>query len=214
MFCPAIKQVRSYARRKRYLRKSIYLPDFHTMKHRSLIRLFVLGLPLVGALAHAQAKPANNNGNRPSKPIRETHLDVRGEVIELQGRNALRLRTRGGRVVSVQTRQAFDSGIAVGDLVRARGSFDGSILHADNVNLLIDKGEGDQADLVPEQNLTIPGIVRAVRAGEIEVQNTKHGTYIVHTSRVRFTGRVGDRVVVQGVARDGFIEANRISRTR
>lgn len=181
------------------------------MKHRNLLRLFVLALPLVGALAPVQAKPATT---RPATHPRTTPLDVRGDVVELQGRNALRLRTRGGRVVSVQTRDAIGSGVGRGDFVRARGSFDGSILHANSVTFLTDKGQGAQGDLILGQGLTFTATVRSIRNDGIEVQGPKGRSFDVHTNRVRFTGRVGDHVLVRGIARNGFIEATRISKAR
>jgi translation initiation factor IF-1 len=70
--------------------------------------------------------------NLPGNQGRETRVELRGQVIAVEGRRALRVRDNDdGRILRVQTQGNLNSRISRGDLVVVRGTFDGSFLRAD-----------------------------------------------------------------------------------
>ena len=70
----------------------------------------------------------NNNG-------RDQRIDFRGEVIEVEGRSSLRVRADNGRVYTIRTNGDLNNRISRGDLIRVRGTFDGSFVRANDENV-------------------------------------------------------------------------------
>ena len=70
----------------------------------------------------------NNNG-------RDQRIDFRGEVIEVESRSSLRVRADNGRVYTIRTNGDLNNRISRGDLIRVRGTFDGSFIRANDENV-------------------------------------------------------------------------------
>ncbi|RYX85875.1 hypothetical protein EON83_03725 [bacterium] len=67
----------------------------------------------------------NNNG-------RNDRINLRGEVVEVEGRSSLRVRAENGRVYSVRTNGYLNSRISRGDRISVQGTFDGSFVRANS----------------------------------------------------------------------------------
>ena len=74
-------------------------------------------------------------------------------------------------------------------------------------------GYGAYGDNVLGRTVNFPATVSVVRRGEVEVRGDNGRTYIVRLNSNRINARIGDRVRVNGIARDGFIEATQLNRT-
>ncbi len=149
---------------------------------------------------------------------RETVIDFRGEVIEVEGPQSLRVRANNGRTYAVRTVGGMARNISRGDLVRVRGTFDGSFVRADNGAVIVLRENG-----LPTSNGFKNGqrvnfratITRIPRRGELEVR-AANGTTLLVREPAALVGysRVGDQVQVQGVVRGGSILATNIDRVR
>ena len=187
--------------------------------------------------------------NRAGNQNGVSNVELRGEVVEVESRRALRVRdSDDGRILRVQLQNNLNSRISRGDLVLVRGTFDGTILRADagQVQLLSDDnridgnygngnvygnngngyGYGNNGNVYGNGNnnygtnngvygrsVSFPATVRVVRRGEVEVRGDNGRTYIVRfTSNARTNLRVNDRVRVNGVTRNGYIEMAQLNR--
>lgn len=164
---------------------------------------------------------------------RETRVDFRGEVVEVESPQSFRVRATDGHVYAVRTIGTLGRRVSRGDVVRVQGRFDGSFVRAnnENVNLLRNDnvyngnygngnygngnyGNGNYGNGNQRVNFRAK-VTRILRQGELEVRGDNGQTYIVRepSALVGYT-RVGDHVQVQGVARVGFISATNIDRVR
>lgn len=100
---------------------------------------------LRGKTFYAQST-GRRNDNLPGNGNGAQRVELRGEVVQVDGRRALRVRDEDdGRIIRVQLQSNLNSRISRGDLVLVRGTFDGSLLRADNgqVQLLSDDNRID-----------------------------------------------------------------------
>ncbi len=148
---------------------------------------------------------------------RETVLDFRGQVVEVEGAQSLRVRATNKRTYAVRTVGAMNRLISRGDTVRVRGTFDGSFVRADNgaVILLVDSDSSNGGIRNGTRVNFRATVTRLLRRGQIEVRNAKGQILVVHAPAALIGYvRVGDQVRVQGVTRTGFVEASNIDRVR
>ena len=105
-----------------------------------------------------------------------------------------------------------------GDLVRVRGQFDGSFVRAKNEDVrVIRDGAYPYGNIFRDfgRRVGFPATIRRIEPGELEVRADNRQTYILRAAnRVLRELRVGDRVQIEGISRDGFVEATRVERAR
>jgi len=142
---------------------------------------------------------------------RETTVNFRGEVVEVEGPQSLRVRADNGRLYSVRTDGYLNTRISRGDLVQVRGRFDGSFVRADN----------DDVDLLRNDNTyngnggingrLITGVVDAVRSNR-SFDLRVNGQILRVQSDSYLNLRRGDLVDVRGVVRGGTLIAEQVIR--
>ena len=149
-----------------------------------------------------------------------TAIDFRGQVVEVEGPQALRVRATNGRTYAVRTIGGMNRSISRGDTVRVRGTFDGSFVRADNgaVTLLRDSNVPQVGNSIIKNGTRVnfrATITRLVSRGQVEVRNAKGQFFLVHgPATLTNLVRGGDQVQIQGVVRTGFIAATSIVRVR
>ncbi|BCM93705.1 hypothetical protein IAD21_05596 [Abditibacteriota bacterium] len=138
---------------------------------------------------------------------RETTVNFRGEVVEVEGPQGLRVRADNDRVYSVRTVGYLNNRISRGDRVQVQGRFDGSFVRADN----------DDVDLLRNDNTyngngrTLSGVVNDVRSNR-EFDLRVNGQLLRVQSDSYLNLRRGDLVDVRGVVRGGTLFAEQVTR--
>ena len=138
---------------------------------------------------------------------RETNITFRGEVVQVEGPQALRVRADDGRVYAVRTNDYLNNRISRGDFVQVKGRFDGSFVRADDKDV----------DLLRNDNTyngngrTYQGIVNDVR-GNRDFDLRVDGQLLRVQSDSYLNLRRGDLVDVRGTVRSGVLYAETVNR--
>lgn len=145
-------------------------------------------------------------------------VDFLGEVLDVNSHDSLRVRMGSGRIYFVRSHGELRRNVSRGDLVRVRGQFDGTTVSARNEDVSVVR---DGAYPYGAQyndfgrHVGFPATIRFIDRGELEVRGGNRQTYRLHASDAAIRDlRVGDRVEVEGISRDEFVQATRIERAR
>ncbi len=145
--------------------------------------------------------------NVPGNQGRESRITVRGEVVQVEGPQSLRVRADEGRVYSVRTDDYINNRISRGDRVEVRGRFDGSFIRADNNSVTLLRNDN-----------TYNGNVRTLNGVVNDVRSNRDFDLRVNGQILRVQGdsylnlRRGDIVDVRGTVRGGVLYAERVTR--
>jgi translation initiation factor IF-1 len=138
---------------------------------------------------------------------REGFINFRGEVVEVESRNSLRVRADNGRVYSVRINGILNNRISRGDLVSVQGRFDGSFVRASNNDVDLLRNDNTYNG----NNRVVSGVVNSVR-GNREFDLRVNNQIVRVQSDSYLNLRRGDLVSVRGVTRGGTLFAEQVTR--